>query len=107
MTDHDKRLLIRGMSIASGLLINAQCQHRGVITAYQKALAEAWGIDDGDVAHRAEFMLMVEELNETMYGERQFAAEDLDGHHWLFSRHARDVSPDEWGAKISNPVAFA
>jgi uncharacterized glyoxalase superfamily protein PhnB len=50
---------------------------------------------------------IVEELNETMYGERQFAAEDLDGHHWLFSRHARDVSPDEWGAKISNPVAFA
>ena len=26
---------------------------------------------------------------------------DLDGHHWLFARHARDVSPDEWGAKIA------
>ncbi len=39
MTDQDKRLLVRGMSIASGLLINAQCPHRGVITAYQKALA--------------------------------------------------------------------
>jgi uncharacterized glyoxalase superfamily protein PhnB len=41
---------------------------------------------------------IVEELNETGYGERQFAAEDLDGHRWLFSRHVRDVSPAEWGA---------
>jgi len=23
------------------------------------------------------------------------------GHHWLFSQHARDLSPDEWGAKVS------
>jgi uncharacterized glyoxalase superfamily protein PhnB len=45
---------------------------------------------------------IVEELHETIYGERQYGAEDLDGHHWLFSRHARDVSPDEWGAKIAN-----
>jgi len=49
---------------------------------------------------------IVEELNETIYGERQYGAEDLDGHHWLFSRHARDVSPDEWGAKIANPAAI-
>lgn len=41
---------------------------------------------------------ILEELHETVYGELQYAAEDLDGHHWLFSRHARDVSPEEWGA---------
>jgi uncharacterized glyoxalase superfamily protein PhnB len=44
---------------------------------------------------------IVEDLNETIYGERQYGAEDLAGHHWLFSRHARDVSPDEWGATVS------
>jgi uncharacterized glyoxalase superfamily protein PhnB len=44
---------------------------------------------------------IVEELNETFYGEFQYGVEDLDGHHWLFSRHARDVSPDEWGATIA------
>jgi predicted enzyme related to lactoylglutathione lyase len=44
---------------------------------------------------------IVEDLHETEYGERQYAAEDLDGHHWLFSRHARDVSPEEWGATVS------
>ena len=43
---------------------------------------------------------IVEDLNETMYGEWQYGVEDLEGHHWLFSRHARDVSPSEWGATV-------
>jgi uncharacterized glyoxalase superfamily protein PhnB len=47
---------------------------------------------------------IVEELHETMYGERQYGAVDLDGHHWLFSTHARDVSPDEWGARVINSL---
>lgn len=46
---------------------------------------------------------IVEDLHETAYGEFQYGVEDLDGHHWLFSRHARDVSPDAWGAIIANP----
>ncbi len=44
---------------------------------------------------------IVEELHETPYGELQYGVEDLDGHHWLFSRHARDVSPEAWGAKLA------
>ena len=44
---------------------------------------------------------IVEDLRETIYGERQYGARDLDGHHWLFSAHARDVSPSEWGATIT------
>lgn len=46
---------------------------------------------------------IVEEPHETVYGEYQYAAEDLDGHHWLFSRHAKDLSPADWGAQISSP----
>lgn len=48
---------------------------------------------------------IVEELNETVYGERQYAALDLDGHHWIFSRHARDLSPEEWGATPSTTAS--
>jgi uncharacterized glyoxalase superfamily protein PhnB len=44
---------------------------------------------------------IVEDLHETVYGEYQYAALDLDGHHWLFSRHARDLSPDQWGAQLA------
>jgi uncharacterized glyoxalase superfamily protein PhnB len=60
---------------------------------------------DGVDAHyriaKAAGAKIVEELHETIYGERQYGVEDLDGHHWLFSRHARDVSPEEWGARVS------
>jgi uncharacterized glyoxalase superfamily protein PhnB len=44
---------------------------------------------------------IVEDLHETEYGELQYGVEDLEGHHWLFSRHARDVSPESWGATIA------
>ncbi len=46
---------------------------------------------------------IVEPLNETIYGELQYAAEDLDGHLWLFSQHAKDLSPADWGATIATP----
>jgi uncharacterized glyoxalase superfamily protein PhnB len=45
-----------------------------------------------------------EELHETIYGERQFGVEDLDGHRWLFSQHARDVNPADWGATVSSSL---
>ena len=47
---------------------------------------------------------IVEELHETVYGERQYGAEDPAGHRWLFSRHVRDLSPEEWGAAVSHSV---
>lgn len=61
-------------------------------------------VEDVDVHYRrakSEGAKIVEELNVTCYGERQYGVEDLDGHHWLFSQHAKDVSPDEWGAIIA------
>ncbi len=50
---------------------------------------------------------IIEDLHETVYGELQYGAEDLDGHHWLFSKHARNVSPADWGATISQPATIA
>ena len=51
-------------------------------------------------------VILLEDLHETVYGELQYAAVDLDGHHWLFSHHAKDVSPEHWGAKVAHrPVS--
>lgn len=52
---------------------------------------------------RAAGAVVVEEPHETVYGEYQCAFEDREGHRWLFSRHARDLSPAEWGARFPNP----
>jgi len=61
-------------------------------------------VDDVD-AHferaKAAGARIVEDLNETIYGERQYGVEDLDGHRWLFSKHVRDVGPEEWGATLA------
>ncbi len=50
---------------------------------------------------RAAGAKIVEEPHETEYGEFQYAAIDFAGHHWIFSRHARDVDPSEWGATVA------
>ena len=63
MTDHERRLVLRGMSIARGLLINTPCSHHGLIKEYQKALAEAWKIDDSGPERQAEFKRLVAEMN--------------------------------------------
>jgi uncharacterized glyoxalase superfamily protein PhnB len=31
------------------------------------------------------------------YGERQYMAEDLAGHHWTFSETLANVAPEAWG----------
>ena len=46
---------------------------------------------------------IVEDLHETVYGERQYGVVDIEGHQWLFSQHVRDVDPREWGATITTP----
>lgn len=61
-------------------------------------------VDDVDAhyAHaKAAGANILEEPHETAYGEYQYVAEDLDGHHWLFSRHVKDVNPEDWGAVVS------
>lgn len=63
-------------------------------------------VDDVDrhYAHaKAAGARILEEPHSTVYGEYQYGAEDLDGHPWLFSRHERDVSPEEWGAVSTRP----
>jgi len=59
-------------------------------------------VDEHFQRAKAAGVKITEPLNETAYGERQYGAEDLAGHHWLFSRHARDVRPEEWGASVAN-----
>ena len=61
-------------------------------------------VDSHFAKTKAEGARIVEELNETIYGERQYGVEDLAGHHWLFSRHAVDCNPKEWGATVAEAI---
>ena len=35
------------------------------------------------------------------FGERQYSAEDLAGHHWAFTQSVADVRPEAWGAVVA------
>jgi uncharacterized glyoxalase superfamily protein PhnB len=48
-------------------------------------------------AHGAKILM---EPTDFEYGERQYAAEDLAGHHWTFSQTLADVAPEEWGGEL-------
>ncbi len=57
-------------------------------------------VEDHFQRAKLEGAAIVEDLHETSYGELQYGVLDLDGHHWLFSRHAHDRRPEEWGATV-------
>jgi uncharacterized glyoxalase superfamily protein PhnB len=39
------------------------------------------------------------------YGERQYAAEDLAGHHWTFTQAIADLAPEDWGGTSKMPAS--
>jgi uncharacterized glyoxalase superfamily protein PhnB len=49
---------------------------------------------------RAQGAEIVMEPTDFEYGERQYAAVDLAGHHWTFSETLRDVAPEDWGGEL-------
>lgn len=61
-------------------------------------------VEDHYAHTRAAGANIVEDLHETVYGELQYGVKDLDGHLWLFSRHAHDIDPASWGATVTNPI---
>lgn len=55
-------------------------------------------IDDVD-AHYAKACeagaVIVSELQDKFYGDRMYSAADIEGHHWHFATHVKDVSLEE------------
>jgi uncharacterized glyoxalase superfamily protein PhnB len=52
-------------------------------------------------AHGARILM---EPTDFEFGERQYTAEDLAGHHRTFSETRSDVAPEEWGGtSVSQP----
>ena len=45
---------------------------------------------------------IVEPVSNKPFGERQYTAEDPEGHRWTFSEHVADVPPHQWGAVLAS-----
>ena len=35
------------------------------------------------------------EPEDQFYGDRRYGVEDIEGHHWYFAQHVRDVAPED------------
>ena len=46
---------------------------------------------------------VVMEPTDFEYGERQYSAQDLAGHHWTFTETLADVAPEHWGGTVVRP----
>ena len=53
---------------------------------------------------RAAGATIVAEPSDQFYGDRTYRCTDLEGHHWTFSMHVRDVSREEAEAAIKTPI---
>lgn len=94
------------MNIGNAWLMLSRARDQGTIPKLHGFWTQSLTLFIEDIeAHfkhaRSSGVKILEDLHETEYGEFQYGAEDLDGHHWLFSRHARDLSPEQWGATVS------
>lgn len=38
---------------------------------------------------------IIQEPVDQFYGDREYGAEDLEGHHWYFATHVKDVAPED------------
>jgi uncharacterized glyoxalase superfamily protein PhnB len=59
-------------------------------------------VDDTDAHHahaREQGARVLQAPKDFPYGERQYAALDIDGHRWTFSQSIADVAPEDWGGR--------
>jgi uncharacterized glyoxalase superfamily protein PhnB len=57
-------------------------------------------VEDVDMHHHHALQRGARILNpptDHPYGERQYTAEDLAGHHWTFTQAITDLAPEDWG----------
>lgn len=62
-------------------------------------------VEDADAHHDralAHGARIVSQPTDYPYGERQYTAIDLGGHHWTFSQSIADVDPADWGGVLAD-----
>jgi len=60
-------------------------------------------VEDADAHHErasAQGARIASPPTDYPYGERQYTAVDLGGHHWTFSQSLADVDPADWGGVL-------
>lgn len=65
------------------------------------------GLDEHCEQARAAGAIIAAEPEDQFYGSRVYRAIDLEGHHWSFDQHVREVSRSEAEATLGQPIVAA
>lgn len=98
--DHRAQL---GVGDAAVVVMTLDVRDRGVPTAGSLSTHSVMvRVEDVDAHHaraRAHGAHILDEPRDFPYGERQYNAVDLAGHHWTFSETIADIAPQDWGGQ--------
>jgi uncharacterized glyoxalase superfamily protein PhnB len=85
------------LSIGGGTIVVTESRTSRVLGGPQSVMVRVEDADGHYGRARARGAKILEPPKDFPYGERQYTAEDLGGHHWTFSESIADVAPEDWG----------
>jgi uncharacterized glyoxalase superfamily protein PhnB len=112
--DSDGRITHAEMELADGVIMLANPtpeyqspkRHREACEPARKWSAVPWVIDgllvyvddvDNHFARAKEAgATILSDPEDQSYGDRNYRAEDPEGHRWMFAQHVRDVAAEDW-----------
>jgi uncharacterized glyoxalase superfamily protein PhnB len=92
--DHRAQLSLNG-----GTVVVTEPRTSKALTGRQSLLVRVPDVDAHYAHARDRGATILQEPRDFRYGERQYTAEDLAGHHWGFSQSIADLQPEDWGAE--------
>jgi uncharacterized glyoxalase superfamily protein PhnB len=100
------------LAFGNGVVVVADADPRYGRTAPGRDLPRSHAtmvkVDDVDAHHeraRQHGAVILSSPTDQPYGERQYSAEDLAGHHWTFTQAIADLAPEDWGGTSAAPPA--
>jgi PhnB protein len=91
------------LSFGNGTIVVTEPRTSKALHGLQSVMVR---VEDADAHHeraRDRGARIIDVPKDFPYGERQYTAEDLGGHHWNFSESIADVAPEDWGG-VSGPA---
>jgi uncharacterized glyoxalase superfamily protein PhnB len=100
IADHREQLRMGDSSFIVSLGRGPRDEVHGASEATHSIIVRIADVDRHYERARAAGAVILHEPQIFPYGEKQYSAEDLAGHVWVFSQSVADIEPADWGAEF-------
>jgi uncharacterized glyoxalase superfamily protein PhnB len=103
--EHDGVVLHAQLVVGDGALMlgrqgaEYRAPRKGEVSQYVHVTVE--NVDSHFEQAKASGARILNPPHDMPFGERQYSAEDPEGHRWTFSQHIADVPPEQWSATLA------